>query len=49
MIASINSWHMSQNIPDAQLIIYPDAGHDAWSATYANQALYDWFLQHRRP
>lgn len=29
MIASINSWHMSQNIPDAQLIIYPDAGHAA--------------------
>lgn len=29
MIASINSWHMSQNIPDAQLIVYPDAGHAA--------------------
>jgi hypothetical protein len=29
MIASINSWHMSQNIPNAQLIIYPDAGHAA--------------------
>lgn len=29
MIASINSWHMSQHIPDAQLIIYPDAGHAA--------------------
>ena len=27
MIASINSWHLSQNIPNAQLIIYPDAGH----------------------
>jgi pimeloyl-ACP methyl ester carboxylesterase len=27
MIASINSWHLVQNIPDAQLIIYPDAGH----------------------
>ncbi|WP_406335775.1 alpha/beta fold hydrolase [Streptomyces sp. NBC_00203] len=29
MIASINSWHLSQNIPDAQLLIYPDAGHGA--------------------
>jgi pimeloyl-ACP methyl ester carboxylesterase len=27
MIASINSWHLVQNIPNAQLIIYPDAGH----------------------
>ena len=29
MIATINSWHMVQNIPNAQLIVYPDAGHDA--------------------
>ncbi|HGH4624780.1 TPA: alpha/beta fold hydrolase [Enterobacter hormaechei] len=29
MIPSINSWHMAQNIPDAQLILYPDAGHGA--------------------
>ena len=29
MIASINSWHLSQNIPNAQLVIYPDAGHAA--------------------
>jgi predicted peptidase len=27
---------------------YPDAGHDSWTETYANPALYDWFLQHRR-
>jgi len=27
MIATINSWHLSQNIPNAQLIVYPDAGH----------------------
>lgn len=27
MIATINSWHLAQNIPNAQLIIYPDAGH----------------------
>lgn len=29
MIPSINSWHMAQNIPNAQLVIYPDAGHGA--------------------
>lgn len=27
--------------------IYPGVGHDAWSPTYANPALYEWFLQHR--
>lgn len=29
MIASINSWHLVQNLPNAQLLIYPDAGHGA--------------------
>ena len=29
MIATINSLHLAQNIPNAQLIIYPDAGHGA--------------------
>ena len=29
MIATINSWHLAQNIPNAQLMIYPDAGHGA--------------------
>ncbi|TCQ99125.1 alpha/beta hydrolase [Neorhizobium sp. JUb45] len=29
MIATINSWHMVQNIPNAQLIVYPGAGHGA--------------------
>ena len=29
MLASINSWHLAQNIPNAQLLIYPDAGHGA--------------------
>ncbi|HVI90736.1 MAG TPA: alpha/beta hydrolase [Dongiaceae bacterium] len=27
MVATLNSWHLVQNIPDAQLIVYPDAGH----------------------
>lgn len=29
MIATINSWHMAQTIPNAQLIVYPNAGHGA--------------------
>jgi predicted peptidase len=32
---------------DAELTVYPDAGHDSWTATYDNQELYDWFLKHR--
>lgn len=29
MIATVNSFYLAQNIPNAQLIIYPDAGHGA--------------------
>jgi pimeloyl-ACP methyl ester carboxylesterase len=29
MVPTINSWVMSQQIPQAQLIVYPDAGHAA--------------------
>jgi len=29
MVPTINSWYMAQNIPNAQLFIYPDAGHAA--------------------
>ena len=32
----------------ATLTIYPDAGHDAWTETYENPKLYEWFLRHRR-
>jgi dipeptidyl aminopeptidase/acylaminoacyl peptidase len=33
---------------DAKLTVYPDAGHDSWTATYNNPELYTWFLDHRR-
>ncbi|HUV40473.1 MAG TPA: prolyl oligopeptidase family serine peptidase [Sedimentisphaerales bacterium] len=33
---------------DAKLTVYPDAGHDAWTATYNNDELYKWFLEHRK-
>jgi len=33
---------------DAKLTVYPDAGHNAWTPTYKNKELYDWFVSHRR-
>jgi len=32
----------------AELTVYPGVGHNSWSATYANQKVYDWLLTHRR-
>ena len=28
--------------------IYEGVGHNSWTETYANQELYEWFLQHKR-
>ena len=33
---------------NVRFTVYPDAGHDAWTRTYDNPELYDWFLQQRR-
>ncbi len=33
---------------DVKFTVYPGVDHDAWTPTYANPALYEWFLQHRR-
>jgi predicted peptidase len=33
---------------EARLTVYPDAGHDAWTETYDNPELYEWFLTHTR-
>ncbi len=33
---------------DVRFTIYPDAGHDSWTETYDNPALYGWFLSHAR-
>jgi predicted peptidase len=30
--------------PDVKFTIYPEAGHDAWTETYNNPELYEWFL-----
>ena len=28
--------------------VYPDAGHDSWTATYDNPKLYEWLLEQKR-
>lgn len=33
---------------DVRLTVYPEAGHDSWTAAYNDGALYDWLLQHHR-
>ena len=30
------------------LVIYPEAAHDAWTQTYSDPALWKWFLEHQR-
>ena len=33
---------------EPKFTVYPEAGHDSWTATYENQELYDWLLGQRR-
>ena len=33
---------------EVKFTVYPDAGHDSWTATYDNPELYTWFLEHKR-
>ena len=33
---------------NAKLTIYPETGHASWVPTYANRAVFDWLLTHRR-
>ncbi|MGQ9608211.1 MAG: prolyl oligopeptidase family serine peptidase [bacterium] len=33
---------------DVKFTVYPEAGHDSWTATYDNPELYEWFLKHSR-
>ncbi len=32
----------------ARLTVYPNAGHDSWTATYDNPEVYQWLLKQRR-
>jgi predicted esterase len=34
--------------PNVNLTIYPDEMHDAWTKTYNNPKLYDWFLKYKK-
>jgi len=33
---------------EVEFTLYPDAGHDSWTATYDNPKLYEWLLAHTR-
>jgi len=33
---------------DEKLTVYPEAQHDSWTETYANEELYKWLLEHER-
>jgi predicted peptidase len=33
---------------NVKFTIYPGAGHNSWSKTYANSKLYEWLLSHKR-
>ncbi|NLW51352.1 MAG: prolyl oligopeptidase family serine peptidase [Candidatus Brocadiaceae bacterium] len=33
---------------EPRLTVYPEAGHDAWTETYANPELYEWLFAQRR-
>jgi predicted peptidase len=33
---------------NVQFTVYPDAGHDSWTETYANPELYQWLFQQKR-
>ena len=38
----------SAGVKEVKLTIYPEAQHDSWTETYADEKLYEWFLQHER-
>lgn len=33
----------------AKLTVYPEAGHDSWTETYKNEAVYEWLLAQKKP
>ena len=32
----------------AELVVFPEAGHDSWTSAYSDASLWDWLLSHRR-
>lgn len=43
MVDALNQAH-----GNVKFTIYPEAGHDAWTATYNNPELYEWLLAQKR-
>jgi predicted peptidase len=39
---------MKQAGGEVKFTIYPEAGHDAWTETYANPEVYEWLLKQKR-
>jgi len=35
-------------VKEVELTVYPELQHDSWTETYANDKLFEWFLQHER-
>jgi predicted peptidase len=33
---------------DPKFTVYPDAGHDSWTATYNDEAFWTWLLSQKR-
>jgi predicted peptidase len=33
---------------EVEFTIYPDLNHNSWDAAYATEALYEWFLKHKK-
>ena len=33
---------------EVKFTVYPEAGHDSWTATYDNPELYKWLLEQKR-
>jgi predicted peptidase len=39
---------LKKNGGDPKLTVYPEAGHDSWTATYDNPEFYEWLLMQKR-
>lgn len=39
---------LKKNGGDPKLTVYPEAGHDSWTATYNDPAFYEWLLAQKR-
>jgi len=39
---------LKKNRGDVKFTVYPEAGHDSWTATYNNPEVYEWLLKQKR-